>query len=181
MSVKGDIYKTIEAHLMDNVEGLAVVDKDRGQLENISEFAMPFPAILMSYGRFEYEPIGGGLKKGTGTIQFRVAYENYADSYSGSINQDLALQFFEFNEQVQNALEGFSSDLFSPLTLIADEDDKDHKNIIVTIFEYETTIVNKSGANDKNYIQVDATPKVRYTQKENLPKREAHNDFIIDI
>lgn len=182
MSVKGKIYKAISEHLMAKVEGLTVVDKDRGQLENISEFAMPFPAILMSFDRFEYEPVGGGLKKGTGIIRFRVAYENYADSYTGSVNQDLALQFFDFNEAVQTALEGFSSDLFSPLTLVADEDDQDHKNIIVTVFEYETTIINTSGCDDTNYVLADATPKVHYTQKENLPKREVSgNDFIIDI
>lgn len=183
MSVKGSIYKQIAEHLMANITNLQMVDKDKGQLENMSQFVLPLPAVLVSFGRFEYDNIGGGFKKGQGTIRFKVAYENYADSYTGSINQDLALQFFDFNEAVQNALEGFSSDLFSPLQLIADEDDQDHKNVIVTLFEYETTIVNKSGIADKNYIKVDAEPKVTYVDKKSIPKRNAtiESDFIIKM
>lgn len=180
MSVKGTIYKTIAKHLMQSVSGLAMVDKDKGQLENISEFAIPYPCVLISFGRFEYESVGGGIKKGIGTIRFRVAYENYADSYTGSINQDLALQFFDFNEAVQTALEGLFSDEFSPLSLIADEDDQEHKNVIVTIFEYETTIINNSAVNDKNYILTNAHPKVLYKNKGSISKRNApENEFII--
>lgn len=180
MSVKGEIYKTIAQHLMQSVSGLAMVDKDKGQLENISEFALPYPCVLISFGRFEYEAVGGGIKKGTGTIRFRVAYENYADSYTGSINQDLALKFFDFNEAVQTALEGFFSTDFSPLTLIADEDDQEHKNVIVTVFEYETTIVNNSAIGDKNYVLAEADPKVIYKNKKSISKRDAsENEFII--
>lgn len=183
MSVKGTIYKQIANYLTENITNLKIVDKDRGQLENISQFVLPLPAVLISFGRFEYEDIGGGLKKGQGTLRFKVAYENYADSYTGSINQDLALQFFDFNEAVQNALEGFSSDLFSPLQLIADEDDQDHKNVIVTLFEYETTIINKSGIADKNYIKINAKPNVKYVDKNSIPKQntDVDNDFIIKM
>lgn len=181
MSTKGTIFKTIADHLMQNVNGLKMVDKDKGQLDNNSEFVIPLPAVFLSFGRFDYEDIGGGMKQGEGTIRFRVAYENYADSHTGSINQDQALAFFDFNEAVQEALEGFSGQDFSALTLVADEDDEDHKNIIITIMEYETTINNRSGKRTKNYIKTDAVPSVKYVEKEKIPQPKPTNDFIIKI
>ena len=65
----------------------------------------------------------GRHKTGKGSIRIRVVCENYAESYSGSIDQDRALAF-DLNEEIDNALEGLSGESFSQLTKISDEDDR---------------------------------------------------------
>ncbi len=183
MSTKGKIYKTIADHLMNKVEGLKMVDKNKGQLDNISQYVLPLPAVLISFGKFHYKDIGSGIKQGEGTIKFKVAFENYADSYTGSINQEQALAFFDFNEAVQEVLESFSGEDFSELNLIADEDDENYKNVIVTDMEYELSIINRTGDKTKNYVDVEATPKVKYIDKEDFPKppEDIGNKFLIDM
>jgi len=94
MSVKGLTHKEIETYLMQTVPTLKGFDKDKGQFENHSNHVLPLPYILMSFGRTSYETQGNQAQKGNLSLRFRIGYENYADSFNGSINQEKALEFF---------------------------------------------------------------------------------------
>ena len=182
MSIKGQIYKQISEHLKNNIPELIYIDKERGQLEKENELLVPKPAVLIAFLRFEWTDIGNGIKQGKGSIQVRTAIENYAESYSDSIDQDAAIAFFELNEQIDNSLEGLSGEKFSTLLKIADEDDLEHGNTIVTVFEYETTIIDDSKAIDKQMVEVDAKPIVTYVNKKDFPKKEVSDDgFYIQM
>ncbi|WP_086984841.1 MULTISPECIES: hypothetical protein [Elizabethkingia] len=183
MSTKGNVYKKISDHLETNVPQLIYIDKDRGQTEKENIVLVPKPAVLIGFQRFEWEAIGGGVRQGKGSIRIRVVCENYAESYSGSIDQDQALAFFDLNEEIDNALEGLSGESFSQLTKISDEDDLDHDNVIITVYEYETTITDYSKAECQNMVPVDAEPIVKYVNKKDLPKKQVSDDigFIINI
>ncbi|KFF13104.1 hypothetical protein IW15_10090 [Chryseobacterium soli] len=181
MSIKGIVFKEITDHLEMQVEELIYIDKDRGQAEKENVLLIPKPAVLIAFMRFEWSDIGNGIKEGKGAIRVRVICENYAESYTGSIDQDLALVFFDLNEKVDAALEGLSGTKFSEMKKVADEDDLDHGNVIVTVYEYETTIIDDTKANCTKMIKVDAEPIIKYITKENLPERQVNigSDFII--
>jgi hypothetical protein len=182
MSIKGIVYKEITDHLEVQVPELIYIDKDRGQVEKENVLLIPKPAVLIGFMRFEWSDIGNGIKQGKGTIRVRVACENYAESYSGSIDQDKALEFFDLNEKVDAALEGFTGTKFSKLIKTADEDDLDHTNVIVTVYEYETTITDDTNANCSKMVKVDAEPIVNYVAKENLPERQVNDsEFIVNM
>ena len=181
MSINGIVFKEITDHLEAHVEELIYIDKDRGQVEKENVLIVPKPAVLIAFMRFEWSDIGNGIKEGKGTVRVRVICENYAESYTGSIDQDLAIAFFDLNEKVDAALEGLSGTKFSEMKKIADEDDLDHGNIIVTVYEYETTIIDDTKAICTNMVKVDAEPIVKYVKKENLPERQVNiqSDFIV--
>jgi hypothetical protein len=181
MSIKGTIFKEISDHLESQVEELVCIDKDRGQVEKENIVMVPKPAVLIGFMRFEWADIGNGVKEGKGIIRVRVICENYAESYTGSIDQELALAFFDLNEKVDAALEGLSGTKFSELKKVADEDDLEHNNTIVTVYEYETTITDDTKANCTHMVKVDAEPIVKYIAKENLPERQVNiqSDFIV--
>jgi len=103
------------------------------------------------------------------------------ESYTGSIDQELAISFFDLNEKVDAALKGLSGTKFSELKKRADEDDLDYNNLIVTVYEYEATITDDTKANCSKMIKVNAKPVVMYAQKENLSERQVNiqSDFII--
>jgi len=79
--------------LKEQIETIEFVDKYRGQLDTPGIFTFPRPAVFISFGRFEWQSMVNGSQKGEGLIKFRIVVENYADSYEGSVNQDLALDF----------------------------------------------------------------------------------------
>ena len=181
MSIKGIVFKEISDHLETHVEELIYIDKDRGQVEKENVIMTPKPAALIAFMRFEWSDIGNGIKEGKGIVRVRIICENYAESYSESIDQQLALAFFDLNEKVDAALEGLSGTKFSEMKKTADEDDLDHNNIIVTVYEYETSIIDDTKANCSQMIKIDAEPVVNYRAKENLPQRQVNikSDFII--
>ena len=172
MSVKKHTQKEIGTYLKTQVPTLAHFDKYRGQLDATGMFSFPRPAVFMSFGRFEWESGVNGTQRGTGVIRFRIAVENYAEAYEGSINQDAALEFFEFNEKIHEALQGLSGTYFEALKRVSDEDDEDHGNVIVTIMEYQTTLIDNSASVTKNYLLVDPELDTEFVNKENFPEGE---------
>ena len=141
MGAKKDTFKQMDAYLMNFIDGLKWFDKDKQQFEDIDNNVMPLPAVLMSFGRTPYENQGENIKHGNVNIRFRIGFENYADSYTGSINQDKALEFFDFNEAVFSALQGLDLQYVKNLDLTADEDDVQNKNVIVTVLEFSGTLI----------------------------------------
>lgn len=179
MSVKGHTHKEIEAYLMANIPTLKWFDKDKGQLENFSNHVIPLPAVFMSYGRTPYTSESNNVQKGKPVLRFRIAYESYEDSFSGSINQDKALAFFDFNESVYKALQGLTLTYAKTLNRIADEDDLQHKNMIVTIQEYEATLFDDSAEEGKTFVLADAELDVTYVKKLSRPATTEEKTFIL--
>ena len=153
-SIKGDIYTALKDHLKNEITGLNWIDKYKGQLEYIevgSEF-VTFPAVFISFATSQWQTSGGGVQKSQTVISIITAYENYADSFDGSENEDEALLFWEFNEAVHKALQGFKGDCFTALERIGDQEDEDHTNVIATRFTYATEITDDSGARLNKYV-----------------------------
>lgn len=181
MSVKKHTQKEIGAFLKQQIPELAFFDKYRGQLDTQGMYTFPNPAVFMSFGKFEWEPLVNGSQMGKGFLKFRVVYENYSDSFEGAFNQDAALAFFDFNEKVHEALQGLSGTHFSNLNRRSDEDDEDHGNLIVTIFEYDCTLIDNSANTTKNFVLVDPEVIVNYKNKEDFPAGVQENPpFIVD-
>jgi hypothetical protein len=177
MSVKGDIFRQLSTYLMEtlqnydpvahpegvflpemNLPGLAWVDKQMGQMNHpeLSQL-VPLPAILIGFRKTTWNSESRRVQKGDSVLTFWVYFENYADSFTGSINQDIALRFFEFNEQVHLALQGYDGDLFTRLDRISDEEDEEQDMIIGTLFEYSTIISDRSADEHRNYQVVTNT------------------------
>jgi hypothetical protein len=168
MSVKGHTFKEISSYLIQELQfhdgrlpSLQWVDRDKGQFEQMDrELPIPFPAILLSFGRAEYETVGKSTQEGSGILRIRVGYESYAESFDGSIDQEQALKFWEFMEEVHKKLQGLSGTYFSSLERIAEEEDLDHDMIIVNIMEYRCKIFDSSADKTKRYVLATAEPVI---------------------
>ncbi len=205
MSVKGEIFRQISDYLMHtlqnfdpilhpdgvftpemNLPGLVWVDKQMGQFNHpeLSQL-VPLPAILIGFRKTAWDSESRRVQKGDSILTFWVYFENYADSFTGSMNQDKALQFFDFNEEVHKALQGYDGDLFTALDRMSDEDDEDQDMIIGTIFEYSTVIADSSADEHRKYELVsDIIPGGKYVHQIVRPPKDGgedgkDNEFII--
>jgi hypothetical protein len=181
MGAKKTTYKAIGAHLMNSIgttilgqpqtiqieteEGnidiprLQWVDKNRGQLLHLTkELGIPMPAILISFPEIEFEMLGAGLRKGETVVRVTSLFESYADSYFGSVDQDVALQYLEFNDLVFSTLEGLSGSAFSSLNRIRETEDEDHDFLIITHTDYKTTLTEASSMDKVSYITGNPNP-----------------------
>lgn len=199
MSVKGIIFRQLAAYLMETLQfdqviteanpmplpNLAWVDKQMGQFIHPELFnSIPLPGVLISFRKTQWENIGRQVQKGNAIITFWVYFENYADSFEGSMNQDKAIQFFDFNEAVHVALQGLFGESFTDLVRLSDEDDEDHDMIIGTIFEYGTTINDTSSDGQRKSVMVsDKIPVGKIVSSIERPdnaESSTDNGFNID-
>lgn len=167
MSIKGDIFKALSAHLMEklqfaeqqNLPNLIWVDKDFGQAQLIQEgiINLPMPAILISFKTPTWVSRLSKTQTGETLIRIRILFENYADSFQGSINQEKAIQFFEFTEKAHLALQNLQGENFTSLTRTADEEDDDHNNVVVSDIFYTTLITDASAEGNNTTVVTEPT------------------------
>lgn len=170
MDVKKQIFLALQDHLVASIPSLQWIDKNMGQIATMDQqLPIPMPGILIGFGSTQWLTISAGLKQGQAIISIITLYENYADSFTGSVNQDIALSYFDFTELVTTALEGFSGPNFTPLILIADQEDEDHANFIVTVLQFSTVITNTSSVN-KNTTTVEPELSVTYNNEKSRPE-----------
>lgn len=185
MSIKKDIYLALCEQLNTKLNGLNGVpklqwiDKDMGQLNWLDEYhPIPKPAVLIKFGRTQWETTTGGLQQGDSIIEVSVLFDNMADSFDGSTNQDLALEFFDFNEEVFEALQGFCGENFSALVRIEDDEDTDHKNFIVTPMRF-ATVITQEDPSYKSQKSVEADVTVLHKKAlSDAPSKKATSSFI---
>jgi hypothetical protein len=184
MSVKKTTYLELIAALRE-VPGIMYLDKDFGQIEGVgpgSGPVFPMPAIFISFGNAPRQHISGGLVQAQQTIRFRVCYENYADSFEGSQDQESAIAYFDFMEDVMQALTGLSGTHFTSLQPVNDEEDVEHKNYIVTILQFGTVLTDESTTTAGRGTTKDITlsdAKLTVERKDELTEPDVN--FITDF
>lgn len=189
MSIKKDLFVQFGAYLMEalkdfpeelNLPDLQHFDKQMGQFTNPELFnAIPLPCILMEYGQFDWVTIGKNQQKGSGNIRFYLYFENYADSNAGSINQDLALQFFEFSEQVNMALNGFSLPGMAALERVSDNEDSNQDMIITSTVDFGTVITDVATDYTRKFVMAEPDVTVIRVKQTSRPAGTPFEDGFI--
>lgn len=179
MSIKKDIFTQIGTYLMDtlkdfpsdlNLPDLAWFDKQMDQFANPElALAIPLPCILMEYRQFEWQTVGKNQQRGTGSIRFYVHFENYADTFTGTVNQQLATRFFDFTEQVNLALQGFTLPNMTPLTRTSDNTDTSGNMIMTAVTDYGTIITDYTTDEESKYVLVEPDITVTRLDKTTRP------------
>lgn len=200
MSAKKELFKELGTYLMEvlqttseltpngiippelNLKGLQWFDKQMGQFDTPeASYTLPLPCILMQYQPGTWYTIGKNQQRWTGNIRFWIYFENYADAFTGSINQDLALQFFDFSEYVNIALQGyFSSNCPTPLDRVGDNEDSAEDMIVTSQVDYSTILIESATSDDRRFVAADPDVKVERVKNTSRPDRRNFTDgFVI--
>lgn len=189
MSTKGTIYKAIADRLMDkltfssgDLQSLQFVDLNRGQFDNPEQLLyLPLPGILIKFAEGEYEGRSRGSQTGTQLILIDIGYENYSSAAEGSIDQEAALAYLEFQEKVFVALQGWGMEYCTSLDRIADEDIGNMAgSMLVTRIVFVTEILDNAAKTDTDYtIKDNVVPQVEYTETITRPAMELPDDGFV--
>jgi hypothetical protein len=182
MSLKKQLHKALSSALMNGLQFSDIpscqwVDKDFGQAEMMQkgELVFPLPAVLIAFPAADYENMLSIDQTGEIQIRLKVMFENYLDSSEGNINQDIALQFFDFNERVNQAMDLFKHENLSGLALTNESEDDNHTNVIVSTLTYQATIFKKGTDNSQ---EVNATGNL-IISKVNVEPKTYDTGFVI--
>jgi hypothetical protein len=183
MSVKKQLFIALQNQLNAKVKDIKWIDKHFGQiqaLDNEQGAFVPMPGVLIEFSETNYKTMGGGRQTGALEVRIYTLYQTHANSFKGSPNIDNALAYFDFNERVHQALQGFNGECFTQLNRINDEEDAEHKNFIVTIHTYTTIITDDSANPNRNNTLVTAAvePVPQFEKTSNRPATTQTTNFI---
>lgn len=179
MSSKKTLFKLLQHHLS-QLPSVKWVDKLFGQVDNLSNHVIPYPAILIEFGRWEPISMGNNVQKGPLIIRFHLLYENFAQSFEGSHDQELAMAYFDFVEEVHQALQGLSGTNFTALQRTGEEEDNDHDVIINTIVEYFTELTdNSSGRSQNKTLTEEITPGTKIKKPLSRPSSNVMSEYRV--
>lgn len=181
MSAKKDLFIALQNRLKDKVATLQHIDKLFGQLNNLGEHVIPYPAVLIEFARWEITTQGKNEQRGILFIRFHCLFENYSYSFEGSEDQSLALLYFDFVESIHKALQGFSGPTFTSLQRTGEEEDVDHQVVIDTVLEYATELTDISGARDADNVETEneLTPRAIYVRPLSASSPNIVSDFEV--
>ncbi len=197
MNIKKEIFLNIGAYLTSNMQifdavkypngilttdmdlpGIAWFDKQMGQFTNSEQFySIPLPGTLMEYGPFTWSTVGKNQQRGNGIIRFYHYFENYADSFTGSVNEQMALRFFEWTDQIHLLLQGYAiAGKMQALDRVGDNEDNAQDMIITSVVEYNTVIIDNSTDRTRKNVLVDPGMSVTRLKKTNRPAGDTFTD-----
>jgi hypothetical protein len=159
------------------IPGAQWIDKDLGQFELMEEGIgnIPLPAVLISFPDTDYEALLGADQTGAGAIRIRIGFENYYDANAGNPDRVKALQFFDFNEAVHNAIMGFTMQHIAGIKRVAEAEDSNHKSVIITEVIYEYTLYAQASDDDIEYISKEPAP----VRRPSIPQTDYDTGFVI--
>lgn len=142
------------------VPALAWCDVWNHQLQYLDageELPIVFPAIFIEFSGVNWETQKNHTQRGQALWRFHIVCEVYDESYAnpngGSINQNNALEMWDFVQRVHEALQAFQGDSFAPLDRVGEIVDSDHDMLIDTILEYTTIIYDATVGDQLVYDQ----------------------------
>jgi hypothetical protein len=146
-NLKASFFTALSDYLMttlqfEDLPSVKWIDKDLGQVKLLHDsiIALPLPAILISFPNTSFDPQLGNDETGAGQLRIQTLFENYFDADQGSPNRDLAIQYFEFNERVHNAVTAFKMQHIAGIARTGENEDTEHDNVIVTEIIYHFTL-----------------------------------------
>lgn len=144
-----ELYEAIATRLLDEVEEIACVDIEQGQLSALDENnrpVLPLPCALIDIAYTNCEDQGGDMQLVKARIVVRLAFpvQQPTDSLSVDRRREAALAYMDTVDEVYKALQGYDSDNFSPLSRISMTPDNRYRGIKVMNLTFETTFVDET-------------------------------------
>lgn len=114
-----NIYLKVMERLALMVPELRYIDQDLGQLENYTTRpAVSFPCGLIEVDEFDFSEVGNELRQiGEGVVMIRLGYPafNPANNLAPAAVREKALEYYNIEQKIYQALHGWCADGFSRL------------------------------------------------------------------
>lgn len=108
------------------------------------EDPFPYPAVFFDFGTINWREVQYGVQEGDCTLRIIVVQDDYANSDDSSNNQASALSVLDLLQDINKALNGYSSTHLRRLVRTASTIDSDHDASRIDIIEYQCTMLDCS-------------------------------------
>lgn len=111
-----DLYKEIATRITANLPGIAWIDLWHEQVNYLTEeLPFPVPAVFLAFDTIQTDDRVKLIQDCNTQIDMYLFYETFSDTYSGSTNQDSALEFLNQLTRLYALFHGKSGHSFSAM------------------------------------------------------------------
>lgn len=128
-------------YLATNVPDLKWIDYDMGQLENYdTKPSVEWPCALISFPATSYTELSGLAQMGNPTIMIRLGFAPFSQSYQAapSFVRDKALYYFEIEQKIFNALQGYNTEYTQDFIRLSADDEMRTDKFKVRVLTFAT-------------------------------------------
>lgn len=122
-SLFAQLFLAIQEHIKTEVPAIEWIDQDLGQLEAYqTRPAVSFPCVLIDFPTTQYSNHSQMVQWADINISVRLGFTPFssANSEAPDVSKEAALQFYELENKVYEALQGFTAnDCVQPLNRIS--------------------------------------------------------------
>lgn len=115
----GNMYLKLRNRIAEKAPSIRYTDQDLGQLDFFdTRPPVSFPCVLIDIDDMVFDESGELTQTGEGSIVVRVGFDCWSPS-NGLVNEDVArlsLEYYEGEQEVYLALQGWADDNFGKLT-----------------------------------------------------------------
>lgn len=133
---------------------LRYIEQDLGQMEHYPEGGRPpvsFPCVLIDIEDTAFDEMGEQCQLGEGILQVRICQPTYSASNNLAPEEvrKTALNYYETEQQVHEALHGWAKDNFSKLVRVSAKTEKRNDEYRVRVLRYRFGMEDYSTAPTK--------------------------------
>lgn len=153
----GNLYLRLKDRLKDNAPSIRWIDQDFGQLDHFElRPAVSFPCTLIDIDETAFDESGGSelCQLGEGIIKVRIGLDIQAGTnhLAPDSSIDDGLNCYELEQEVFEALHGYSADNFKKLIRVSAVTEKRNDQYRVRVLRFKVSMEDKSARPKKTVI-----------------------------
>lgn len=134
------IYNNIKDRLLEKLEGIRVVDMQKGQFKMAKDnYPLPLPALLIGINPVSWSNTTGE-QIGDGIISIYYYKDLVTDSFDEAESEAETIEVLDSFDEIYRALQGFRGDDFNSLIRINDKIEAYDKTYICFKTDFKTAI-----------------------------------------
>lgn len=112
-----NLYLELAQKLENALPDIKWIDLWHSQVYNLpDEHPFPTPALFLAFRSNNMKNTGLNVQQVTAQVDVFLFYETFADTYSGNINQDDALEFLDLMDAINRTLHGSQGTHYSSMS-----------------------------------------------------------------
>lgn len=161
-----EVYLAISQRIAQEIGKVKRVTLYNQQLANLAdEYAVDPIEVFIAFESVEWTDSGRGQQTGSVLVGIYVVHQRLADPDHGSYNQDQALENFDTLDQLQQVLQGFSTEFFGPMSRVATEFDISHDHLVLDYVSYQLSLTDECGDTAASLIELQTPPDIRISRE----------------
>ncbi|MEI8278695.1 MAG: hypothetical protein WCG87_02960 [Bacteroidota bacterium] len=154
------LLQQLQQRISSTVPDITYIDQDLHQIDHYEAQggrpAVSWPCVLIDFTDFNFENLGNNAQTATGNVVFRLAFNPYSASAQGTPGyyQERALQYYELEWALYNALEGWKPTGFAALTRIHSHTEPRNDRLRVRVQSFSLSFEDHSASPSYQTVQI---------------------------